>query len=76
MAGHALQDKSNNRVKFQKLKKEIEEINLVNNKKLHPIYQTEKDFKDNIKKRDKVVLNAVKGLVIFGEEKLINLIEK
>ncbi|MBI2629219.1 nucleotidyltransferase domain-containing protein [Candidatus Pacearchaeota archaeon] len=62
--------------KFQKLKKEIEEINLVNNKKMHPIYQTEKDLKDNIKKRDKVILSAIKGIVVFGEEKFINLIEK
>ena len=61
---------------FFKLKEEIEEINLINVKKIHPIYQTEKDLKENIKKRDKPILNAIKGIVIFGEDKLINLFEK
>jgi len=65
-----------NRKKFFKLKEEIEEINLINVKKIHPIYQTEKDLKENIKKRDKPILNAIKGIVIFGEDKLINLFEK
>lgn len=65
-----------NRKKFFKLKEEIEEINLINVKKIHPIYQTEKDLKENIKKQDKPILNAIKGIVIFGEDKLINLFEK
>ena len=65
-----------NEKKFSKLKEEIKEINLINIKKIHPIYQTEKDLKENIKKRDKPVLNAIKGIVIFGEDMLINLLEK
>jgi len=59
--------------KFSKLKKEIEKINLINVKKLHPIYQTEKDLGENIKKQDKPILNAIKGIVVFGEDILINL---
>ena len=35
---------------FSKLKREIEEINLINIKKLHPVYQTKNDFIINIKK--------------------------
>jgi predicted nucleotidyltransferase len=58
---------------FPKLKKEIEEINLINVKRLHPLYQTKEDIKKNIKKNDGVVLNAIKGIVAFGEDKLINL---
>lgn len=61
---------------FHKLKREIEEINLINIKQLHPIYQTEEDFKDNIKKEDKVILNAIKGVVVFGEDKFVELLEK
>ena len=33
--------------KFAKLKKEIENINIINIKKLHPIYQTKKDLEKN-----------------------------
>ena len=65
-----------NKKKFSKLKKEIENVNLINIKKLHPVYQSKEDFKKNIKEGDKVVLNAIKGIVVFGEDKIINLIEK
>ncbi len=61
---------------FPKLKKEIDNINLINIKKLHPIYQSEEDLKKNIKKKDKTLLNAIKGIVVFGEEKIISLLEK
>lgn len=62
--------------RFSKLKKEIEEINLVNIKKLHPLYQTEEDLKKNIKRNDKPLLDAIKGIVVFGEDKIISLLEK
>jgi len=62
--------------KFHKLKKEIEDINLVNTKKLHPLYQTKEDLKENINRLDKPILNAIKGIVIFGEDKIISLLEK
>ena len=61
--------------KFPLLKKEIEAINLLNEKKIHPIYQTEKDFISNIKKEDKIVLNALKGIIIFGEEIIISVMK-
>ena len=61
---------------FSKLKKEIEAINLVNDKKLHPLFQTEEDLIKNIKSRDNIVLNAIKGIAVFGEDKLISLLEK
>ncbi len=62
--------------KFQRLRKEIEDINLINLKKLHPIYQSKQDLKKNIKEEDKVILNAIKGIVIFGEDKIMDLIKK
>ena len=62
--------------KFYKLKKEIEEINFINIKKIHPIYQTKEDFKNNIIKEDKVVLNAIKGIIVFGEDLIIKLLKK
>ncbi len=62
--------------KFPNLKREINEINIMNDKKIHPLYQTDHDLKDNIKKHDKPILNAIKGIVVFGEDKLIELIKK
>lgn len=62
--------------RFSKLKKEVKDIDLVNIKKLHPLYQTKDDLKKNIKKQDKPVLNAVKGIVVFGEDEIIRLLER
>ena len=61
---------------FAVLKNEVEKINELNIKKLHPLYQSRDDFMSNIKKGDKVVLNAIKGSVVFGEEELIRLLKK
>ncbi|HLC57276.1 MAG TPA: hypothetical protein VJH95_01760 [Candidatus Nanoarchaeia archaeon] len=58
-------------IKFSRLKQEIEKINTLNIKKLHPMFQTREDIKDNIKKEDKPLLNALKGVVVFGEDVLI-----
>jgi predicted nucleotidyltransferase len=65
-----------NKKKFWKLNKEIEEINLVNVKKLHPMYQTEDDIRKNIRNRDKPLLNAIKGIIAFGEDKVIKMLER
>ena len=62
--------------RFSKLKQEIEKINLINIKKIHPMYQSETDLKKNIDNGDKALLNAIKGLVVFGEDKIIDLLEK
>ena len=56
---------------LQKLKNEIEEINLLNSKKIHPIFQAEIDLENNIRKKDGVILNAIKGVVVFGEDHII-----
>lgn len=65
-----------NKKKFSKLKKEIEEINFINIKKLHPLYQTKEDLEKNIKKWDKPIMGAIKGIVVFGEDKIISLLKK
>lgn len=60
-----------NKNKFKKLQKEIEEINRINIKKIHPLYQTFEDIIDNIKKRHKPLLDAIKGIIVYGQEKFI-----
>ena len=62
--------------KFSKVKKSIEEINLINQKKIHPIFQAEEDLKKNIKSEDKVILNAIKGLVVSGEDVLLEVLKR
>lgn len=57
--------------RFSKLQEEIRVINSINMKNIHPLYQTEQDITQNIKKRDKPLLNAIKGIVVFGEDKFI-----
>lgn len=59
--------------RFPKLQQEIKELNEINIKKIHPLYQTYEDIIKNIKKRDKPILNAIKGIVVFGEEKFIEI---
>jgi len=59
--------------RFPKLQEEIKELNKINIKKLHPLYQTYNDLIKNIKKRDKPLLNAIKGIVGRGEEKFLDI---
>jgi len=65
-----------NQKNFNKIKKEIESINILNEKKIHPVFQTKEDLEKNIKDKDKVILNAIKGLFISGEDKLIEVLIK
>jgi len=58
---------------FPKLQQEVKELNEINIKKIHPMYQTYSDIIKNIKKRDKPLLNAIKGIVIIGEEKFLEI---
>ncbi len=56
---------------FIPLQKEIKELNNIAIKKIHPLYQKFMDIISNIKRRDKPLLNAIKGIIVFGEEKFI-----
>lgn len=57
-----------------KLKKEIQEIQNVSNKKIHPVFQSIEDFRKNIRKEDKALISAIKGIVVKGEETYMELI--
>ncbi len=62
-----------NQKRFPKLEQEIKELNEINIKKIHPMYQTYEDIVKNIKKRDKPLLNAIKGIIVTGEERFLEI---
>lgn len=61
--------------RIKNLKKEINDINMINIKKIHPIYQNFNDLRKNLKE-DEIILNAVEGIIVIGEEKFVKLFEK
>jgi len=61
---------------LKELQKEIESMNKINLKIIHPIYQSKEDLINNIKKRDKIIINAIKGIVIKGEEEFLKILKK
>ena len=63
-----------NRRNFDILKKEIEKLNLLNDKKIHSIYQTKEDLTGNLEKKDKVILEAIKGIAVFGEKDFVDIL--
>jgi len=54
--------------KYKKLQQEVKKLSEMNVKKIHPMYQSREDIVKNIQKRDKPLLNAIKGVVVAGEE--------
>lgn len=54
--------------KFKKVQKEIEEINEMHTKRLHPIHMAKGDLAKNLKKGNEAMLEAIKGIVVFGED--------
>ncbi len=61
--------------RFRTLRSEIEKLNQINDKKIYPVYQSIDDFNDNILKKDKIILDSIKGIVIFGQNKFLNLMK-
>ncbi len=60
-----------NKKMFSKLEKEIEDLNKINIKRIHPLYQSFEDIIKNIKDGDRPVLNAIKGIFVKGENKFL-----
>lgn len=59
-----------------KINKNIKLKNDILIKKIHPIKQTPEEFKENLKKKDKVLINAVKeGIVLHGYKKYVEMIK-
>ena len=66
-----IMDQENN----TKINKFIDTKNQILLKKIHPIKQTSDDFINNVKKKDKVILDAIEtGIVLSGVENYVELI--
>ncbi|MFH1072725.1 MAG: nucleotidyltransferase domain-containing protein [Nanoarchaeota archaeon] len=60
---------------YPALRKRIEEKNSILLKKIHPVFQTITDLKNNIRKKDEVVLHTVQeGISLKGQYDLIEVI--
>ncbi len=62
--------------RFSALQNEIDHINQISAKRIHPMFQNREDIIKNIKKEDKPLLNALKGIVAFGEESIIEVLQQ
>ncbi|MDO8460126.1 MAG: winged helix-turn-helix domain-containing protein [Nanoarchaeota archaeon] len=61
---------------FDAIKEDISKINIMNDKKVHPMYQTKKDLQKHINEENKVVLNALKGIVVSGEDIVLSVLKQ
>ena len=53
---------------FKKVEQKKQEIEKIAVKRLHFMYQTQKDFEENIRKKDKPILDVIKtGAVLWGQ---------
>jgi len=65
-----------NKKEFSKVEKAMDEINLIKHKKIHAVYQTEEDFVDNIRKRDKAIISAIKtGMILWGRDSFLEAVK-
>ncbi|MFH0874995.1 MAG: nucleotidyltransferase domain-containing protein [archaeon] len=65
-------DEKNNSI----INKIINEKNQILTKNIHPVKQTENEFKDNIIKKDKIILSALRdGIVLHGIDNFVETIK-
>lgn len=64
-----------NQNSLKKVKKEIESLSSINDKKIHPVYQTKQDLVKHLKEDNKVILNALRGLYLSGAGIIMEILE-
>ena len=60
--------------RIRKLEKEIETIEGIATKRIHAVYMAKGDLENNIKKGNEAMMGAIKGIVVFGEDRIIEAI--
>jgi DNA-binding Lrp family transcriptional regulator len=56
------------------LSKKVAGLNSINVKRIHAIKQSRADLKENLMKKDKILLQAIRGIVAFGYEDLVEVV--
>lgn len=65
-------DKNN----FEKYKKKLSHLRETIPAKIHDVLQTEEDFKDNIIKKDKIILDILRtGIILWGQKTIVEVIK-
>jgi DNA-binding Lrp family transcriptional regulator len=63
-------------LQVKEFNKKIDELNQINVKRIHPVKQTLQDLKNNLVKKDKIVLSAIRDcIVLFGYDKIVEVVE-
>ena len=63
--------------KFIKIQKTLDKIQKTEIKKIHAISFTEAEFKEELKKPNKALLDAIKkGVILFGQEKFVQFMKR
>ena len=63
--------------KFVEIKRVISERNKISNKKIHLILQNPEEFKKDVNNKNKVMIEIIKtGIVLFGQDKIRQMLEK
>ncbi len=61
---------------FERVKELVESKNQTLLKPIHPVYQSLKDFENNMEKEDPVIINALRrGYVLHGHEKIVGMVK-
>ena len=60
-----------NQKNFKKVQKETEEINKVRTKRIHSINMVKGDLVKNLKNGNAAVIEAIKGITVFGEDTIM-----
>jgi len=65
-------------IKEKNYKEIIDQISSKNKiliKPVHPIFQTIEDLRKNIKKQDKIILEALKGIYVVNQDKILEILK-
>ncbi|HLC63356.1 MAG TPA: HTH domain-containing protein [Candidatus Nanoarchaeia archaeon] len=66
-----------NKNKFKEIEEAVQKIQKIQSKKVHSENFTRTEFKEELKKKNKIFIDAIKkGVVIFGQEKFIRFIKE
>ena len=61
---------------LERVEKECDKISKKGTKEIHILVQTENDLKENIKKKNKAILDIIKrGVVLWGEDYIVKSIK-